>query len=208
MKIKQIFLLTSCLIVYTSLLQTMQAQVRPSKSETKKSTDASVTNSTMGHYKMRQNLASFGDDFWIEDNNGQHTYKVNGKMLRVRNTLDFEDTQGKVLVKIQEKMLRAKDALAIEDGSGQKLAEVKKNIISPVHDKWIVKIGNGPDIEVKGNILDYEYTIGEGNQKIAEVSKKWFHVADTYGVETAPGQNDVLILAIAVAIDAMVHPQK
>jgi len=64
------------------------------------------------------------------------------------------------------------------------------------------------DIEVKGNILDYEYTIGEGNQKIAEVSKKWFHVADTYGVETAPGQNDVLILAIAVAIDAMVHPQK
>ena len=58
---------------------------------------------------------------------------------------------------------------------------------------------------MQGNLLDYEYTIGEGRDKIAEVSKKWFRVADTYGVEIEPGQNDVLILAVAVALDSMVH---
>ena len=52
---------------------------------------------------------------------------------------------------------------------------------------------------MQGNILDHEYTIDEGRDKIAEVSKKWFRVADTYGVEIEPGQNDILILAVTVA---------
>jgi len=63
-------------------------------------------------------------------------------------------------------------------------------------------------MEVKGNIVDHEYTIENGRQKIAEVSKKWFKIADTYGVEISAGQNDVLILAISVAIDSMSHPAK
>jgi uncharacterized protein YxjI len=42
--------------------------------------------------------------------------------------------------------------------------------------------------------------------KVAEVSKKWFRVADTYGVEIEPGQNDVVILAATVAVDMMAHP--
>jgi uncharacterized protein YxjI len=208
MKIKQIFILSASLLICTMFITTMQAQVRPSKSASKESSPAAATEKSGDNYKMRQNLASFGDDFWIEDNNGQRKFKVNGKMLRVRETLDFEDTEGKVQAKIQEKMLRAKDALAVEDGSAKKVAEVKKDIITPVRDKWTVKMGNGPDLEVKGNILEYEYTIGDGKEKIAEVSKKWFRVADSYGIEIAPGQNDVIILAVALAIDAMAHPQK
>jgi uncharacterized protein YxjI len=35
------------------------------------------------------------------------------------------------------------------------------------------------------------------------VSKKWFRVRETYGVEVLPGQDDALILAIVVCIDAM-----
>jgi uncharacterized protein YxjI len=41
---------------------------------------------------------------------------------------------------------------------------------------------------------------------VAEVSKKWFRVRDTYGVEIAPDQNDALILAIAVGLDIMTEP--
>ena len=35
------------------------------------------------------------------------------------------------------------------------------------------------------------------------MSKRWFRVRDTYGIEVAPGENDALILAAAVCIDAM-----
>ena len=40
-------------------------------------------------------------------------------------------------------------------------------------------------------------------EKVAEVSKKWFRVRDTYGVEIEPGQDDILILAVTVCIDQM-----
>jgi uncharacterized protein YxjI len=40
---------------------------------------------------------------------------------------------------------------------------------------------------------------------VAHVSKRWFRVRDTYGVEIEPGEDDVLILAATVAIDQMTH---
>ena len=67
---------------------------------------------------------------------------------------------------------------------------------------------DGPDLRVQGNIVDHEYTIEQDGAKVAEVSKRWFRVRDTYGVEVAPGENDVLILAVAAVLDNMAHPAR
>jgi uncharacterized protein YxjI len=160
---------------------------------------------TATHYQMRQNLVSIGDDFWIENDRRERVYKVDGKALRVRQTLLFEDAAGTELCKIQERLARVRDSMEIEDPGGQRLAMVKKAMITPLRERWAVSVADGPDLDVQGNLLDHEYTIGEGRDKIAEVSKKWFRLADTYGVEIAPGQNDVLVLAITVALDMMAH---
>jgi uncharacterized protein YxjI len=93
--------------------------------------------------------------------------------------------------------------MEIESPDGHNLATVKKAIISPIRDRFSVKVANGPDLDVKGNILDHEYKIEAGRDTVAEVSKKWFRVRDTYGVEIAPGQNDGLILAITACLDQM-----
>jgi len=156
-------------------------------------------------YQMRQKMVAIGDDFWIENEHGQKAFKVDGKALRMRQTLIFEDAHGSELCKIQERMLRVKDSMEIEGPHGEKIAMVKKALITPVRERWVVRIKNGSDLEVKGNILDHEYTIGEGRDKVAEVSKKWFRLRDSYGVSIDPGQEDVLILAIAVCIDEMAH---
>jgi uncharacterized protein YxjI len=116
--------------------------------------------------------------------------------------------QGNKLCQIQERMLRIKDTMEIEGPDGKTMATVKKALITPLRDRWTVKIKGGPDLEVQGNILDHEYRIGEGRQKVGEVSKKWFRLRDTYGVEVAEGQDDVLILAATVAIDIMAHPTR
>jgi len=158
------------------------------------------------HYQMRQKLVSIGDDFWIENDHGERVYKVDGKALRMRQTLIFEDPQGHELAKIQEKMLRLKDTMEIEGPNGETLATVKKALITPLRDRWVVKVGDGPDMDIQGNILDHEYTIESGRDKVAEISKKWFRIADTYGVEVAPGQNDLVILAATVAVDMMANP--
>ena len=103
-------------------------------------------------------------------------------------------------------MLRIKDSMEIEDAAGQRVAMVKKAFITPVRERWVVNVADGPDLEVQGNILDHEYTIGDGRDKSVEVSKKWFRVADTYGVQIEQGQNDALGLALRVAIDEMARP--
>jgi uncharacterized protein YxjI len=154
---------------------------------------------------MRQKLVAIGNDFFIEDESGRKVFKVDGKAVRVRDTLIFRDTQGNELCKIQERMLRVKDSMEIEGPGGERLAMVKKAIITPVRDRWTVKIKNGPDLDVQGNILDHEYRIGEGRDKVAEVSKKWFRVRDSYGVEIDEGQDDILVLAATVCIDMMAH---
>jgi uncharacterized protein YxjI len=60
-------------------------------------------------------------------------------------------------------------------------------------------------MEAKGNIVDHEYKIERGGEVIAEVSRRWFRVRDTYGVEIDPGQDAALILATVVCIDQMTN---
>jgi uncharacterized protein YxjI len=156
-------------------------------------------------YQMRQRMLAIGDDFWIENAAGEKVFKVDGKALRIRKTLIFEDARGNEQCKIQERMLRVKDTMEIEGPGGERLAMVKKALITPVRDRWVVKVGDGPDLEVQGNVLNHEYTIGEGRDKLAEVSKKWFRLRDSYGVAIEPGQNDVLILAVTTVVDMMAH---
>jgi uncharacterized protein YxjI len=160
------------------------------------------------HYQMRQRLVSIGDDFWIENDRGERVFKVDGKALRLRKTLIFEDAGGNELAKIQERMLRVRDTMNIEDAGGETVASVRKAMITPLRERWTVKVRSGPDLSVQGNVLDHEYAIGEGRDTVAQVSKRWFRVADTYGVEVGPGQSDVLVLAVTVAIDMMAHPQR
>ena len=152
---------------------------------------------------MREKLVSIGDDFWIQNAAGQRVYKVDGKALRVRDTIKFEDAHGKELCKIQERKVRVKDTMKVEGPSGETLATIKKALITPVRDRWEINVEGGPDLEIQGNVVNHEYKIEEGRTKVAEVSRKWFRVRDSYGVEIAPGQNDILILAATVAIDMM-----
>ena len=160
------------------------------------------------HYRMRERLVSIGDDYWIENDAGQRVFKVDGKALRIRKTLKFEDAHGHELAKIQERMLHIKDTMEIEDAHGHRAALVKKALITPFRDRWVVKIKDGPDLDVHGNVLEHEYSFRDGHRPVATVSKKWFRVADTYGVEIENDQDPVLVLAATVAVDMMAHPSK
>jgi len=151
---------------------------------------------------MREKLFAVGDDFWIENEAGERAFKVDGKALRIRDTLVLEDQSGAELFTVQEKKLRVRDTMEIERG-GRTVATIKKALISPLRERFSIDVDGGEDIEAKGNIVDHEYKIERGGAKVAEVSKRWFRVRDTYGIEIAPGQDEALILTVAVCIDRM-----
>ncbi|HET7488426.1 MAG TPA: LURP-one-related family protein [Acidimicrobiales bacterium] len=162
----------------------------------------------MTHYRMRQRLISIGDDYWIENDQGERVYKVDGKALRLRKTLLLEDAHGHELFKIQERLLHLRDTMDIEDRSGHSVATVKQAVVTPLRERWTVKVKDGPDLDVTGNVVDHEYKIEEGHTTVAEVSKRWFRVADTYGVEVARDRDPALLLAVTAVLDATAHKAK
>lgn len=155
-------------------------------------------------YKMREKMFAIGDDFWIENEAGRRAYKVNGKLLRVRDTLIFEDPNGQELADLQSKFVTIRDKIKIErkGGSG---ALLTKDLLNVLGDDFAMKFDNGDEVHLKGNILDHEYQFYRGRDKIGEVSKKWFRIADTYGVQISGGEDHIMFLAAAVAMDQMSH---
>jgi len=157
-------------------------------------------------YRMRQRLLSIGDDYWIEHEDGSHAFRVDGKALRVRQTFVLEDATGREVAKLQERKLSVRDKMEIER-DGRQLATVKKALIG-IRDRFSIHVEGGADLDAKGNLVDHEYEIARDGDTVATVSKQWFAVRDTYGVAVAPGEDDAMLLAITVCIDAMAHPRE
>ena len=151
-------------------------------------------------YVLREKMLTFGDDFWIENDRGERIFLVDDKVLRVRDTVVIKDRDGNELLKLQKRLLRARDTMAIER-DGDTVATVKKALITPLRDRFTVELEDGGRLEVEGDILDHEYQITRDGIPVANISKRWFRVRDTYGVAIVPGQDDALVLAVTVCID-------
>ena len=152
------------------------------------------------HYQMREKLLAIGDDYWIEDDGGNKVFKVNGKAMRIRDTWILEDRDGKEVAKIREHKLSVRDAIKIElDGHE---AMVKKALVG-IRDRIHVEVSGGKDLKVHGNLVDHEYEVERDGDKIAEISKKWFRVRESYGVEVYDPADAVLVLAVTVAVDSL-----
>jgi uncharacterized protein YxjI len=154
-------------------------------------------------FQMHERLISIGDDAWIEDEQGDRVYKVDGKALRFRDTFILEDRDGREVATIRERKLSVRDKMAVER-DGRTVATVRKALIG-LRDRFSIEVDGGGELKARGNILDHEYTIERDGDEIASVSKKWFRVRDTYGVEIGPGEDEALVLALTVAIDEMSH---
>ena len=158
----------------------------------------------MARYKMRQRLIAIGEDYVIEDAAGKPVYKVDGKVLTIRETFVIEDLQGHEVATIREKKLALRDSMKILRG-GKTVATVRKAWLTPFRDRFDIEVEGGEELQARGDLLDHDYQIHRGRETVAQVSKRWFTLRDTYGIDIAEGEDDGLILAIAVAIDEMAH---
>jgi uncharacterized protein YxjI len=83
---------------------------------------SSATGRTGGwgaRYLLREKLLSIGDDFWIENDQGERIFRVDAKVLRVRDTVLIKDRDGNELVKLQKRLLRARESYGVAVAPGQ-----------------------------------------------------------------------------------------
>ena len=155
-------------------------------------------------YLMKQKLFSWGDDFAIKNETGEDVFFVDGKAFSIGNKLSFQDMQKNELAFIRQKLLSWGPTYEITR-NGELAAVVKKHLFTFLRCKFTVDVPGPDDLEAQGDFLDMEYTFTRAEHVVAEVSKRWFSFADTYGVDIREGEDDVLILASTVVIDMVCH---
>ena len=156
-------------------------------------------------YVMKQKLFCWGDDFRIKNEAGEDVFFVDGRAFSIGNKLSFQDLQGNELAFIRQKLLSWGPTYEITRG-GQLLAVVKKHLFTLFRCKFTVDVPGPDDLEAQGSFLDMEYSFECVGRRVAEVSKRWFTWTDSYGVDIAEGEDQVLILAATVVIDMVCHP--
>jgi uncharacterized protein YxjI len=161
----------------------------------------------MTRYQVRERLFSIGDDFWITDEQGNRAFLVDGKALRLRETFELKDATGAVVATVKKKLIAIRDTMEIEH-DGQIVATVRKAMISPLHHRSVIDLADGSQLEAVGNLVDKEFDILAAGQPIAHISRAWFRLRDTYGVDVATGENDALMLTIAVCLDRIHHDEE
>ena len=158
-------------------------------------------------YAVRERMFSIGEDFWITDEQGNRAFLADGKVMRLRQTVELKDGSGAVVAVVRKKLMAVRETMEIERG-GALAATVHKALISPLHHRSVIDLADGGQLEAVGNILDKEFEITGGGRTLARISRAWFRLRDTYGVDVAPGEDDVLFLAIAVALDRIQHDEE
>src|SRR6185295_16523325 len=158
-------------------------------------------------YIMKQRLFAWGDDFFIKDESGRDAFFVDGKALSFGNQLSFQDLKGNELAFIKQRVLSWGPTYEIYRGD-QLYAVVKKELFTFFNCRFTVDIPGPHDLEAEGDFLDHEYAFNRSGTPVAAVSKEWFSWSDTYGVDIAKGEDDILILASTVVIDMACHADK
>lgn len=158
----------------------------------------------MTRYVLKQDWLSFGDDYTIRDAAGRDVYVVDGRALSIGDKLSFEDLQGNELAFIAQKLFSWGPTYEISR-DGRVAALVKKSLFTFFRCEFTVDVPGPDDLVAEGDFWEHEYQFTRHGRAVATVSKRFFSWTDTYGVETASGEDDVLILASAVVIDLCCH---
>jgi uncharacterized protein YxjI len=159
-------------------------------------------------FTLKQKWLSFGDDYLVHDDEGKHAFTVDGRAFTVlREKLSLLDPQGRELALIRERLIALTPSYEILR-DGKSVAVVKKDLVNVFRVGFTVDVPGPDDLEATGNLIDREYTFTRGSKTVATVSKRWFRLTDTYGLDIAAGEDSVLLVASAVVIDLICHPDQ
>jgi uncharacterized protein YxjI len=151
-------------------------------------------------YLIRERFFRLGEDSDITDEHGRPVLHVDGKVLSLRNRLGAARSRrtGSRAGPAQAGR-HAPDLPDLNRRAGGRRGP--QRLFTPFGDRFTIDIPGPDDLEMTGDLFDHEFSIRRGDQTVATVSKHWFSMRDTYAVDIATGQDDLLILASVLAQD-------
>ena len=153
-------------------------------------------------YKIRQKIFSLGDKFTIKDEMDRDVFFVKSRLLSFGNKLRIFDLNENEVCYIEQQLFKLMPQYNIYI-NGERIATIKKKFTLFKNDFEI--LSNKANYYVEGNIIAHEFRIFNDRKLIGQVSKKFFSLTDTYGVEVDDEEDQVLVLALVIVIDMVCH---
>lgn len=155
-------------------------------------------------YVIRQKWLAVRPRFTIRDMEGRERYHVQGRFFSIGARLDISDVSGQPVAHIVQRLLRLRPTFEIHQ-NGSLSAQVRKHLFCFLGTKFDIETVSGGFLRIEGDLLAHEYALLRDGQRVAGISKKWLSIADTYVIDVAQGEDDVLLLAAAIVIDMVCH---
>jgi len=157
-------------------------------------------------YQIREKLFSFTDDFTIKNQYDEPSFNVVGKFLSIGHKLNLEDLNGNQLYYMEQKLFKFLPEYYIYDALGNQVAIVKKQFtfFTP---KFDIESNYG-SYELSGDLFDHDFEITKNNNVCAIISKQWFSLACTYGVDINETEDQAFILSLVIVLDKVMDDQK
>ncbi len=152
----------------------------------------------MSRLYMKQKVFSWRDRFTIKDENETDRYSVEGELISIGKKLHVYDNNEQEVAFVQQKVLTLLPRFFVFV-NGTQVAEIVKEftILKP---KYRIE---GLDWEVQGDILGHDYQITENGREIVRIHKVWLAWGDTFELDIADAADEVMALAVVLAIDCV-----
>lgn len=146
---------------------------------------------------IKQRVFSWTDSYDVYDENGNVKYFVKAEWLSLGHQLHIYDAEGRELGVVREKVLSLLPVFFVEIG-GQTRGKIQKKFTF-FRPQYEVDY-NGWRVE--GDFLNWNYDVYEGCSTVMHITKEPLHWGDTYVIDFADPEDELLGLMLVIAIDA------
>jgi uncharacterized protein YxjI len=147
---------------------------------------------------IKQKVFTWRDRFNIKDEEGLDRYSVAGEIFTWGRKLHVYDAAGNEVAFIRAKVLTFLEQKYFIELGGQTFTLIKEfTFFKP---KFRLE---GVPWRMEGQFLEHEYSLFSDSQTVMSISQKWFTWGDSYELDIAEPQNELLCLCIVLAVDGM-----
>ena len=152
---------------------------------------------------MKQKVFSWADTFTVKDQMGEDKYFIKGEAFSWGKKLHVYDRSGREVAFIRQKLWTFMPRYMVSV-NGTDVAEIVKEFTF-LRPKYSII---GPGWEVDGSFWEHDYEVTENGRPIVSIRKEWMTWGDTYELDIADTGNEVMALAVVLAIDCVLDAQQ
>ena len=144
---------------------------------------------------IKQSILTLGERFTVWNEFNEPAYSVEGSFMTIPKQFKIYDLSGVQVAEISRHLFQLLPKYDIKTKKHHVILEKHFTMFA---DKFSIK---GLDWLIQGDFTSHHYSFYAQGHNIMTLRKKWFTIGDAYELDIDRKENEVLALALVIAID-------